>query len=176
MAGFGCLILFIHFTVSSVVRSYLQSQLKKCLQFNSILGLAMPQIELLLLFWALGKWGRSVSAEPQDRMALLQEWGGQPREECNPAGSLIYGLCKSKATKVMDFRIYSFEQQFQQLATLYERVEGKKQRNVFGRKSCGLTLSCKQLIRLIPSHGRYKIRQKSICWAAYSFGICTWTK
>lgn len=26
----------------------------------------------------------------------------------------------------MDFRIDSFEQQFQQLATLYERVEGKK--------------------------------------------------
>lgn len=46
--GFGCLILFIHSTVSSVVRSYLQSQLKKCLQFNSILVLVMPQIELFL--------------------------------------------------------------------------------------------------------------------------------
>lgn len=91
MAGFGCLILFIHFTVSSVVRSYLQSQLKKCLQFNSILGLEMPQIELLL-FWALGKWGRNVSAEPQDRMALLQVWGGQPQEECKLVGSLLWAL------------------------------------------------------------------------------------
>lgn len=86
----------------------------------------MPQIELLLLFWALGKCGRNVSAEPQDRMALLQVWGGQPQEECKLVGSLIYELCRSKATEVMDFRIDSFKQQFQKLATVYERVEDKE--------------------------------------------------
>ena len=70
--------------------------------------------------------GEKLSAEPQDQMALLQVWGGQPQEACKRVGSLIYELCRSKATEVMDFRIDSFKQQFQKLATVYERVEDKE--------------------------------------------------
>ena len=172
MAGFGCLTLFIHFTVSSVVRSYLQSQLKKCLQFNSILGLEMPQIELLLLFWALGKWGRNVSAEPQDRMALLQVWGGQPQEECKLVGSLLWAL------QVHSYRSNGLQNWLLWAAasaagnSVQKSGRKKKKRNVFGRKCYGLTLGCKQLVWLIPFHDRCKIRQKITCWVEIGRASC----